>query len=217
MLTTLVSSLAICFGIWKLYTRNYLNKDLISYISLPFKKNRKYVLIAILTAVAYGIIFSFLSQIFVYDSNLSVLESNDQYPYIKIIPCCAMIGYVPMVYVYLTSYFFIFLIPINLLLVLVVSMLVGFNVSLYVYALKKIKEKRNGILGGVGATCGLFIGCPTCAGSIITAIFSISVGTTSISALASFQTLFITLSIPILIITPFLIAKRMKGNLIKKI
>jgi hypothetical protein len=128
-----------------------------------------------------------------------------------------MIGYVPMVYVYLTSYFFIFLIPINLLLVLVVSMLVGFNVSLYVYALKKIKEKRNGILGGVGATCGLFIGCPTCAGSIITAIFSISVGTTSISALASFQTLFITLSIPILIITPFLIAKRMKGNLIKKI
>lgn len=210
MLITFISSLAICLGIWKLYTSNYLNNGLISYISKPFKKNIKYSLIIFPTAIAYGVIFSLLSQIFVYDSNMLISESNNHYPYVKIIPCCAMIGYVPMMYIYLSPYFFIFLLPLNLLLVLIVSMLVGFNISLYTYALKKIKEKRNGILGGVGATCGLFIGCPTCAGSIIAAIFSVTVGTTSISALASFQTLFISLSIPILVITPFLIAKSMK-------
>lgn len=213
MLITFISSVAICLGIWKLYTFNYLNKDLITFISEPFKKSKKYSLLIIPTAVGYGIVFSFLSQIFVYDPEMLISESNNHYPSVKIIPCCGAVGYVPMMYVYLTPYFFMFIIPLNLLLVLIVSMLVGFNISLYVYALKKIKEKREGIIGGIGATCGLFIGCPTCAGTIIAAIFSVAVGTTSISALASFQILFISASIPILVITPFLIAKRMSRNI----
>ncbi|MDX1371256.1 MAG: hypothetical protein R3321_02235 [Nitrososphaeraceae archaeon] len=213
MLITFISSVAICLGIWKIYTINYLKKDLITYISEPFKKSKKYSLLIIPTAVGYGIVFCLLSQIFVYDPEMLISESNDHYPSVKIIPCCGTVGYVPMIYVYITPYFFMFLIPLNLLLVLIVSMLVGFNISLYIFSLKKIKEKRDGIIGGIGATCGLFIGCPTCAGTIIAAIFSVAVGTTSISALASFQILFISASIPILVITPFLIAKRMSRNI----
>jgi hypothetical protein len=214
---TFISSLGICFGLWKLYTsNNQYKKDLVSYISLPFKKNKKYILIMILIAILYGLIFAFLSQIFVYNSTQLLPETASKYPYIKIIPCCNTIGYVPMTYIYLTTHFFILLIPINMLLALIVSMLVGFNASLNIFTLRKLKEeKKSHLLGSVGATCGLFIGCPTCAGSIITTILGLSAGTASVSLLAPFQTLFILLSIPVLLITPFLIARSLRMNFAK--
>lgn len=214
---TFISSLGICFGLWKLYTSNNRHKeDLVSYISLPFKKNKRYILIMISIAIIYGLIFAFLSQIFVYNSSQLLPETASKYPYIKIIPCCNTIGYVPMTYVYLTTHFFILLIPINMLLALIVSMLVGFNASLNIFTLRKLKEeKKSHLLGSVGTTCGLFIGCPTCAGSIITTILGFSAGTASVSLLAPFQTLFILLSIPVLLITPFLIARSLRMNFAK--
>ena len=217
---TFISSLGICFGLWKLYTsNNQYKKDSVSYISLPFKKNKKYILIMILIAILYGLFFAFLSQIFVYNSTQLIPETASKYPYIKIIPCCNTIGYVPMTYIYLTTHFFILLMPINMLLALIVSMLVGFNASLNIFTLRKLKEeKKSHLLGSVGATCGLFIGCPTCAGSIITTIFGFSLGgadLTSVSLLAPLQTLFILLSIPVLLITPFLIARSLRMNFAK--
>jgi hypothetical protein len=102
---TFISSLGICFGLWKLYTsNNRYKKDLVSYISLPFKKI-KYILIMILIAIIYGLIFAFLSQIFVYNSTQLLPETASKYPYVKIIPCCNTIGYVPMTYIYLTTHF----------------------------------------------------------------------------------------------------------------
>ncbi|HYY71357.1 MAG TPA: hypothetical protein VE595_03000, partial [Nitrososphaeraceae archaeon] len=74
-------------------------------------------------------------------------------------------------------------------------------------------NKQSKFLGSIGATCGLFIGCPTCAGSIIAAVFGFSAGTTTISLLASFQTIFIIISIPALISAPFLIAKTLKNKI----
>ena len=214
---TFISSVGICFGLWKLYTsNNQYKKDLVSYISLPFKKNKKYILVMIIIAIIYALIFGFLSQIFVYNSTQLLPETASTYPYIKIIPCCNTIGYVPMTYVYLTTHFYILLIPINMLLALIVSMLVGFNASLNIFTLRKLKEeKKSHLLGSVGTTCGLFIGCPTCAGSIITTILGFSAGTASVSLLAPFQTLFILLSIPVLLITPFLTARSLRMNFAK--
>ena len=76
-----------------------------------------------------------------------------------------------MLSIYLTDHFLILSVPINIVLVAVVSILVGFNVSLNVYALKLTKKfshtkKLSSLLGSVGLTSGLFIGCPTCAGSL---------------------------------------------------
>ena len=45
-----------------------------------------------------------------------------------------------MLSIYLTDHFLILLIPINIVLVVAVSVLVGFNVSLNVYALKLTKK-----------------------------------------------------------------------------
>ncbi len=171
----------------------------------------------ILTAISYSIIFSFLSQIFIFSDNVTTsFEDKKLIPSIKIVPCCNTIGYVPMAYIYLAENFFIFLIPINIILLFIVSLLVGFNIAINIFMIKKLKEdnnKQSKLLGSIGATCGLFIGCPTCAGSIIAAIFGFSAGTTTISLLASFQTIFIIISIPALISAPFLIAKTLKNKI----
>jgi hypothetical protein len=85
------------------------------------------------------------------------------------------------------------------------------------FMIKRLKEndnKKSRIIGSLGATCGLFIGCPTCAGSIIATIFGFSAGTTTISILASFQTIFIVISIPALLIAPFIIVKTVKNRII---
>ena len=222
LIITFISSIAICFGLWNLYVSNEPSKKNLKYfISLPFREKR-YTLIVILSGIFYGIIFSFLSQILVLiDNGSNSFEDIKFSPSIKIIPCCNTIGYVPITYIYLAEYFFIFLIPINIPLVFILSFLVGFNISINIFMIKRLKEnynKKNNnkskVIGGIGATCGLFIGCPTCAGSIIATIFGFSAGTTTISILASFQTVFIVISIPALMIAPFLIAKTVKNQVI---
>jgi hypothetical protein len=217
IILTFISSIAICFGLWNLYVSKGITKNnLRYYISLPFKEKR-YTLIMILAGISYGIIFSFLSQIFIFSDNVSnSFEDKKLIPSIKIVPCCNTIGYVPMTYIYLAENFFIFLIPINIVLLFIVSLLVGFNIAINIFMIKKLKEnnnKQSKFLGSIGATCGLFIGCPTCAGSIIAAVFGFSAGTTTISLLASFQTIFIIVSIPALISAPFLIAKTLKNKI----
>ena len=68
----------------------------------------------------------------------------------------------------INSNFSFLLIPMNFLLGIIISVLVGFNLTLNMYSLKQIKSmrqsKRN-FLGYVGISSGLFVGCPTCAGS----------------------------------------------------
>jgi hypothetical protein len=100
----------------------------------------------------------------------------------------------------------------------IVSLLVGFNVALSVFAfrLKKSLQTKTSLAAGIGATSGLFVGCPTCAGSLISALLGIGVagagaGGTSASVLAPFQTLFIAASIPALVVAPFLIARSIKS------
>jgi hypothetical protein len=217
IIITFISSIAICFGLWNLYVSKGITKNnLRYYIFLPFKEKR-YTLIMILAGICYGIIFSFLSQIFVFSDNVTnSFEDKKLIPSIKIVPCCNTIGYVPMTYIYLAENFFIFLIPINIVLIFIVSLLVGFNIAINIFMIRKLKEnnyKQSKFLGSIGATCGLFIGCPTCAGSIIAAIFGFSAGTTTISLLASFQTIFIIISIPALLCAPFLIAKTIKNKI----
>jgi hypothetical protein len=218
LIITFISSIAICFGLWNLFVSKEVTKNnLRYYISLPFK-DKRYTWIMIIVAVSYGLIFSFLSQIFVFsDNTTNSLEEKKLIPSIKIVPCCNTIGYVPMTYIYLSENFYIFLIPINIVLVFVVSFLVGFNIAINIFIIKRLKEKNNNkqskFLGSIGVTCGLFIGCPTCAGSIIAAIFGFSAGTTTISLLASFQTVFIIITIPTLIVAPFLIAKTLKNRI----
>ncbi len=190
------------------------SNSLLSFITGAFA-NRNYWKIMAATAIGYGIFFGFLSQILVYRSDVSFTEEGLKIPSVDMTPCCAAPGYMPMLTVYITDHFLILVIPINVMLAAVVSMLVGFNVALSVFAfrLKKSLQANTSIAGGVGATCGLFVGCPTCAGSLFSALIGIGVAGagTSASVLAPFQTLFIAVSIPALVAAPFLIARSMRS------
>jgi len=189
--------------------------SLISIITRPFS-DRNYRKMMIVAAISYGIFFGLLSQILVYRADVSFTEKGIKVPSFDLIPCCAAPGYMPMFTVYITNHFLILIIPINVILATIVSLLVGFNVALSVFAfrLKKSLQTKTSLAAGIGATSGLFVGCPTCAGSLISALLGIGVagaGGTSASVLAPFQTLFIAASIPALVVAPFLTARSIKS------
>lgn len=180
----------------------------IYYIATVFSDN-KYLKIMIISSIGYGIIFGFLSQIFVYKNDISFIDQGIMIPSVNIVPCCNIPGYVPMFTAYITDHFLVLLIPINIILAVTVSALVGFNFALSFYILKltRISKNKISIFQSIGLTGGLFVGCPTCAGSIFSALLGFGAGTT-IAVLALFQTLFIAITIPVLIITPlFMIHK----------
>jgi hypothetical protein len=189
--------------------------SLISFITAAFS-NRNYWKIMIIAAVGYGIFFGFLSQILVYRTDVSFTERGIEVPSLDLIPCCGAIGYMPMLTIYITDHFLILIIPLNVILATIVSLLVGFNVALSIFAfrMKKSIQTKTSLAAGIGATSGLFVGCPTCAGSLISALLGIGIagaGGTSASVLAPFQTLFIAASIPALVVAPFLTARSIRS------
>ena len=190
------------------------SNSLISFITGAFA-DRSYWKIMAVAAIGYGVFFGFLSQILVYRTDVSFTEEGLTVPSVDMIPCCAAPGYMPMLTVYITDHFLILVIPINVILAAVVSILVGLNVALSVFAyrLKRSLQAKTSIAAGIGATSGLFVGCPTCAGSLFSALVGIGIAGagTSASVLAPFQTLFIAASIPALIAAPFLIARGIRS------
>jgi hypothetical protein len=188
---------------------------LISFITAAFS-NRNYWKIMMVAAVGYGIFFAFLSQILVYRADVSFTEKGIEVPSLDLIPCCGAVGYMPMLTIYITDHFLILIIPLNVILATIVSLLVGFNVALSIFAfrMKKSLQTNTSLAAGIGATSGLFVGCPTCAGSLISALLGIGVagaGGTSASVLAPFQTVFIAASIPALVAAPFLTARSIRS------
>ena len=190
--------------------------SLISFITAAFS-NRYYWKVMMVAAVGYGIFFGFLSQILVYRADVSFTEKGIEVPSLDLIPCCSAVGYMPMLTIYITDHFLILIIPLNVILATIVSLLVGFNVALSIFAFRMKKsslQTKTSLAAGIGATSGLFVGCPTCAGSLISALLGIGVagaGGTSASVLAPFQTLFIAASIPALVVAPFLTARSIKS------
>lgn len=189
------------------------SNSLVHYITNAFSKN-DYWKVMVIAAISYGIFFGFLSQILIYRNDISFSQQGIKIPSVNIVPCCNTPGYVPMFSAYLTDHFLILLIPLNLILAVIVSSLVGFNIALSLYAFNASRRiqstKKVSFIGGVGVVSGLFVGCPTCAGTFFSALLGFGAVGESISVLASFQTVFIALSIPVLIIAPFLVARSIR-------
>ncbi|MBT8251573.1 MAG: hypothetical protein KJO99_01900, partial [Nitrosopumilus sp.] len=59
---------------------------------------------------------------------------------------------------------------------------------------------------------GLFIACPTCAGTFLSIFIGTASGIALSIALAQMQTFFIAISIPVLIITPYVMAKKLRNS-----
>ena len=205
--------LVIAFGTIGLGLRRYQrksaatgNQTAISMIcNSTISKNSMKVFI--ITFVIYGLFFSMTSGILVYQPEVIFsYHYGAEIPSAHITPCCGPLGYMPKIVAYLPEHIGIQVIPINLVLQVTVSYLVATNTALAVNAISI--TKKSGGLGSVGAATGLFIACPTCIGSFL----SLFVGATSAVAftiaVTELQTLFIAITIPILILTPFIISRK---------
>ncbi len=172
------------------------------------KKSRR---IFTITAIAYGLFFSLTSGILVYQPDVIFSKHYGvQVPSAFIAPCCGDIGYVPKFIFYITEHLGMQIIPINLILQIAVSYLVGLNMAIAANAFSILRKGAGA--GSVAAVTGLFIACPTCAGTFVSLFLSSSGAVAFTLAITQLQTLFIAISIPLLVATPIIMAKKIKSS-----
>jgi len=209
-LLLLISFGSIGYGIYRYHHHKAIEKrgGLLSIVAQTTLNNKSRK-IFVATFVAYGMFFSLMSGLIVYQP-----EVVFSYHYDAVIPsayinaCCDEPGYMPEIIVYITEHVGLQIVPINLVLVIIVTYLVGLNTSLAVSAFSV--AKKSGGLSGIGATTGLFVACPTC----VSTFFAMFIGSSSAVAftvlLTQLQTLFIGITIPVLLLTPLIIAKKIQ-------
>lgn len=201
---------AIAIGLYRYHKQKALeNSTGVLGIIATTTFNKKSRRIFLLTFIGYGVFFSLTSGMLVYQP-----EVVFSYHYGAVIPsahltaCCGEPGYMPKITMYLSEHVGLQIVPINLVLQIIVSYLVGLNTTLAVSAFTFFKKE--GGLSSVGATTGLFIACPTCVGTF-SSLFIGSAGAIAFTlAITQLQTMFIIITIPILIITPFIMAKKLR-------
>jgi len=202
---------AITYGLYIFHREKVVRKekDLFTIIALTTwnSKSRKIFLV---TFVCYGIFFSLISGTLIYQPEVTFsLHYGATIPSGFVAPCCGEPGYMPKIIVYLTEHIGLQIIPINLVLQVIVSYLVGLNTAIAVSAFT-ISRKGRG-MSTIGSATGLFIACPTCAGTFLSIFVGTASGIALTVALTQLQTLFIAISIPILLITPFVMAKKLQN------
>ncbi len=208
---------AIGWGLYKMYKTKISSSDsTLSSIIANAIHNKRSKRIFIISAIGYGLFFAFTSGIIIYKPDINATDYGfPQPPHIELSPCCDLPGYMPMIFAFFTEHIGLQIIPLNLLLLVMVSFLVGLNFALSstVFSI----AKSGGKLGAFGAVTGLFVGCPTCAGTVFTMLFGFGAGATTFTLFltsfeAQIQTIFIAISIPILFVTPIIMAKKIKSQ-----
>ena len=211
-ITIIITFGGIAFGMYKYHKSKVENKgkDILTIIAITTynSKSRK-IFIAIF--ITYGIFFSLVSGTLVYQPEINfVTHYGATIPSGFIAPCCDGPGYMPKIIIYLTEHIGLQVIPINLTLQIIVSYLVALNASIAISAYT-ISKKGRGV-SSIGAATGLFIACPTCAGTFLSIFIGTASGIGLSIVLTQLQTLFIAVSIPILIITPYIMAKKLQNT-----
>jgi hypothetical protein len=203
---------AIAYGLYKYHKEKVENKEnnIITIIALSTWNTRARK-IFVLTFIVYGVFFSLVSGTLVYQPEVNfITHYGATIPSGFVSPCCDEPGYMPKIIVYLTEHVGLQIIPINLVLQVIVSYLVGLNMAIAVSAYS-ISKKGSGI-STVGAATGLFIACPTCTGTFLSIFVGTASGIALSIALTQLQTLFIAVSIPVLLVTPFIMAKKLRNS-----
>ena len=202
---------AIAFGMYRFYKSkaNGGQKDISTIIALT-TWNKKSQKIFVTTFIGYGVFFSLVSGTLVYQPEINfAIHYGAEIPSAFVAPCCDEFGYMPKILVYITENAGLQIIPINLVLQVIVSYLVGLNAAIAVSAYT-ISRKGRG-MSTIGAAAGLFIACPTCAGTFLSIFIGTASGIALSLALVQLQTLFIAISIPVLLITPYIMARKLRN------
>jgi hypothetical protein len=173
-------------------------------------RNRK--LIA-LVAIVYGVVFALLDGILIYQPTVDFATVYGvTNPSTVVETCCGPPGYVPVGLVYFPlQHLGLQLIPMSLLIMILVSVLVGVNVSLLIASIEKSRplttmnpnapstRANSSFLGSaVGAVFGVFAGCPTCAAAFFLSMIAGSGATAFSLTISQFQPVIILVSIPLL-------------------
>ncbi len=176
-------------------------------------REKPYSLVFAISALAYGVSFALVSSILVYQPGIIFSSTYGvNVPSIVEVMCCGPFGQMPQFVLYLTQSLAILLIPINVILLLAISWLVGLNVSLAVFAYRNRSSlPGSGWLGWFGAFVGLFTACPTCAGFFLLSMLGLSSGVSFALAFSSTQGVFVAAGFLLLLLTPLITAKRL-GN-----
>ena len=203
---------AIGYGIYRYHQRKSVeNTNKILAIIAKTTMNSKSRKIFLIAFIAYGVFFSLTAGLIVYQPDVTFSHHYDAtVPSIHMNVCCGEAGYMPTIIVYITEHIGLQIIPINMVLVIIVSYLVGLNTALAVNAISI--TKKSGGLTGIGAITGLFIACPTCVSTFFALFVGSATAVTFTVILTQLQTLFVGITIPILLLTPILIAKKIQKN-----
>lgn len=209
------SFVAIGWGMYKFYRAkvDFPDSSAASVISNAINNTRA-KRILVISAIGYGIFFGLTSGVILYKPDINATDYGfPTPPHIELSPCCDLPGYMPMIFAFFTQHVGLQIVPLNLVLLVAVSFLVGLNFSLS--ATTFAVAKSAGKFGTFGALTGLFVGCPTCAGTAFTLLFGLGASATGITLFltsyeAQLQTIFIAISIPILLITPYIMARKIR-------
>jgi len=180
-----------------------------------FLGTRKYLRTLLISAVVYGLFYAAVSSIIIYrpDRNFAI-EYFVSIPSIVTTVCCDRPGFIPVFTVFVTNHIGLLLIPVNVILMVAVSLLVGHNVALGHFTFDN-KPKGVGFrwLGGFGGIIGLFTACPTCAGLFFGNLIQ-TAGTEAMAiTLAIYQPLFVGLAFPILVGSNYLLVRSIRQAL----
>ncbi len=206
---------AIGWGLYKFYKAKVeLPDSSISSIISNALNNKRAKRILVISAIGYGIFFGLTSGVILYKPDINATDYGfPTPPHIELSPCCDLPGYMPMIFAFFTEHVGLQIVPLNLVLLVAISFLVGLNFSLA--ATTFTAAKSAGRFGTFGAVTGLFVGCPTCAGTAFTMLFGLGASATGVTLFltsyeAQLQTIFIAISIPILLVTPYIMARKIR-------
>lgn len=194
--------------------------------------NRSSSILFIPITLSYGLFYAIISSTLIIriGGGIDHMTGIESFPSI-IMMQYGPVGYTPSMSIFLNDNIGILIVPINLIIIIIISSLVGLNGISSIYAFRSyISEKKRkeniGIryaaartgtkfLTILGATTSLFAACPTCASFYIFSILAGSMATTIASITTTYYIMFLSVSIPLLILTPIVNAfniKRMIKN-----
>lgn len=170
--------------------------------------------ILFITSLMYAVLFSILSGTLILRSGGAFSQTYGvSVPSIVAVVCCGSIGQMPQLVAYATQQVALVIVPVNVVLLFVVSWLVGMNASLAFYAYRNRPKSNAKWLTGLGATIGLFTACPTCSGLFFLTSIGLSATLSATLATGLYQVLFVMTSVPLLIATLLLTSNRVDSEL----
>jgi len=176
--------------------------------------DKRLVRVALAGATLYGLLYAFTSSIIVFQPGVDFAKTYGTTGLASwgSLPCCGDVGTLPWAALYLSPiHLAVQLVPLSVLLLFIVPPLVGLNLAIALFSVRRTVAKVTGRwMVACGAAVGLFTACPTCAGFFLAESVGGIGATTLAVALAPYQAVFIAVSIPLLVLMPFFFAMRVR-------